>query len=979
MMLGSPCTVLVGRWSFVMMPVLLCWGASVVAAEPLDEWKVSLQHGKYDESIDGLNAYLMSGELPSEKRIRAAILLSRAQRETGKYDAAVETLRAGIKADGDSAELWAHLAAVYFEQGEYPRTAGAIRKSLDFESQQPLARLIRAQLMIEQGDVQKAVAEFRWFVRHYNRVQPTDAESIMIIASGSAEYARYDNVTQIFKFIVNTLCPDALKDDELHWQAMVLSGELLLEKYNEGQAHPEFDAALKVNEHCVPALVGFGISAIQDRKYEIADGFADKALDVNPSSIDALLIKADVAIFASEFESASEFVKRAMEVNPIHQGTLAREAYIAFEAGEKPSLEEIKQALTHLKAGSYAKIDEENSFLKTLKTIARRNPKPGVYLSTLGTFFDARLQYPYAEVFYQSAIDVMPELSAPQTSLGLLAMRTGDVDRAKEILDGAFEADPFHVRVSNMRKVLGVLKSYETVETDHFIIHAHESEMVLAHEMANYLEDIYPELVSRYGYEPPARTHFEIYSDTKDQNAHAWFSARMTGMPWIQTIGASTGRIVALASPQKTQKKYHWARVLRHEFVHILTLQKTEFNIPHWYTEAIAVTEENIEMPESWQEMLQDRVPRDRVFKIANLNSGFQRPKDRTDWSMAYCQSWLCAQCLTAEFGDGAVRKLLDAYRTTRDSKTAFEAAFGSPLDEFEKTYRDYLTTRLKDIDAKRSPRMPSGKALRKLIEDDPDDVNAKVMLARILFVVRRTDDAIALLDEALELDEDHPEACALRAFQLAASGDADDAKAFLDHVHTQLDSNGTLNASTLQVASRVSLLLGETERAKQYAERGIENFPLEVDFQKSLLKWAEETDGDANALWSPLVAIASNEYDNVEARKRLARLAVTRKQSADALKWAEEAIFIDAMDADMHRIVANAAVELKQSKRAIQAFETLDRLNVMTPAEQFEFAKLLKRTGQRERAKSLLNEVLQSDADHKEARTLLKILDQGL
>ena len=61
--------------------------------------------------------------------------------------------------------------------------------------------------------------------------------------------------------------------------------------------------------------------------------------------------------------------------------------------------------------------------------------------------------------------------------------------------------------------------------------------------MAEYLEEIYPELTALFGYEPKQRTQIELYNTAKGVTAHQWFSARMIGLPWVQTIGASTGVI----------------------------------------------------------------------------------------------------------------------------------------------------------------------------------------------------------------------------------------------------------------------------------------------------------------------------------------------------------------------------------------------------------------------------------------------------
>ena len=139
----------------------------------------------------------------------------------------------------------------------------------------------------------------------------------------------------------------------------------------------------------------------------------------------------------------------------------------------------------------------------------------------------------------------------PRSALGLLSMRTGRLAEAREILDQAFESDPFHVRVSNMRKVVKLLEGYETLETEHFLIrYDSAADRILARYLAEYLESVYPGMVAEYGHAPAQKTQFELFHKAKGVSAHSWFSARLVGLPWIQTIGASTGMIVALSSPK---------------------------------------------------------------------------------------------------------------------------------------------------------------------------------------------------------------------------------------------------------------------------------------------------------------------------------------------------------------------------------------------------------------------------------------------
>src|SRR5262249_25740191 len=147
---------------------------------------------------------------------------------------------------------------------------------------EPWARLIQAHLWTEAGRLKEAEEGYRWFVRFYNRSQPADAETILIVAEGTLQYARWKSVSQIFDFVLNTLCVDALKNDANCWQSRLLSGRLLLEKYNRAQGVPELQKGLAINPHSAELLTALGQAAAQDFDWDEAREYAVKALAVNP-------------------------------------------------------------------------------------------------------------------------------------------------------------------------------------------------------------------------------------------------------------------------------------------------------------------------------------------------------------------------------------------------------------------------------------------------------------------------------------------------------------------------------------------------------------------------------------------------------------------------------------------------------------------------------------------------------------------------
>ena len=55
--------------------------------------------------------------------------------------------------------------------------------------------------------------------------------------------------------------------------------------------------------------------------------------------------------------------------------------------------------------------------------------------------------------------------------------------------------------------------------------------------------------MKKFGFQPEGKSLFEIFSRAKNTDGHGWFSARMVGLPYIGTVGACAGRMVAMQSP----------------------------------------------------------------------------------------------------------------------------------------------------------------------------------------------------------------------------------------------------------------------------------------------------------------------------------------------------------------------------------------------------------------------------------------------
>lgn len=954
--------------------VALTFGTAIANEDALLEAQSELQSGNYEAAQKWFGKILDDAETDADILSPAFFGMSRTHSEVGNYLKAIAVVERGVEKLPESSRLWARLGELHYLTGEYAKARREVQRALDLDSQDLLALLMNAHLLTETGQIEQATSEYRAFVRIYNRLQPTEWQTLLTIGEGAAVYARWESVSQIFRFVVNTLCPDALKDNDQCWQAYVLSGNLLLEKYNEGQALPEFHSALKINSKCVPALVAMARASLQDSKFETAEDFADRALSINPRSVAALQVKAVVEILSDDESTAREFLSLALEVNPKDQESLGYLAAIEIQQDVEVTPQQYEEILTETESSQLP--DESRPFQTIWNELANRNSSPGVFLETLGATLDARRKYDEAEVFYRKAIELMPQLAGPKTSLGMLYMRTGRIDEAEKILDDAFDADPFHVRVSNMRKVLDVLQSYDAIDTDHFVVRAAKEDRLLAKMVSEYLEEIYPELTDRYGFEPPVRSQFEIYSEAKDQSGHAWFSTRMIGLPWIQTVGASTGKIVAITSPNESEKKFNWMRVVRHEFVHVITLQKTNFNIPHWFTEAISVTEENIEMPIDWQLLLLERYESDTLFNLSNLNNGFQKPEGPGDWTLAYCQSYLYAQHLQDEFGDDALRRLLDAFQKTSSTTEAFEIAFDAAIDEFEDKYVDFIERKIRSIRHARQPERLSIEEAQQLVAEEPDNSTAHSEFAFALFQrIGLQEQVIESAEKAIELNGKEPLANAIKALELLSTEKNQAALSLLE----QSSVTSTQDPFFLQVQAKAYQANDRFKDAEEVLKFVIARFPLETQYYEQLLELYDLHKPDSEEIQSILELLAARDYDDISSRKRLAKLSAARQDHEAAIRWAREAIAVDSLDANMHRIYANHLNSAKEYEQAVVAYENLMLLDHATVEDQLAFAKLLRKQKETQRAKSVLRRLLNEDPQHQAAKTLLKIIESGL
>jgi Tfp pilus assembly protein PilF len=875
--------------------------ALLVALVPQTSWAQSLQaaraafqKGNYAEAQETYTDLLKN----ADHVVPASLGLSHALESEGKYTEALQAIEAALKKNPTSSDLLARKAELLFDRGQWDAALVAARQAIKLKDDCFLARWVVGQVLRDGGDWPKADEEFRWFVRTYTKRSDEDKdisnpEELRLVGLAGLERARYHHLADQYEFILNDLFNDALKNDKLFWQAAYEKGRVYLEKHNKRDAATAFDLALKINPRATEVFVARGMSAFAQMEIKDADLAADQALAINPNHIDALRLKAAVHLFSNENDKAMALLEQARKINPRSEPTLAQIA-----------------AVLHVEK-------KTKEFDSLAADVAKYNPKAWRFNVELGQQLEARKLFLDAEGFFKKAVELEPKMPEGNEELGMLYLRLGNEKEARKLLSDAFDADPFNVRVDNSLKVLDHLEKYKTATTPHYILKFDpKNDERLARFVLHYLEGLHEELAKKFDYQPKRPFLIEIF------NKHEMFSGRVVALPDLHTIGACTGRMMAMVSTHDRSKiigkPFNWVRVLRHEVVHLYNLDQTKFQIPHWFTEGLAVTMEGKATPPSWNYLLSEKLREDDLLNLDNILLGFVRPRSPEQWQQAYLQSQLYVEYMTKTHGEASIGKLLGAYAEGWNTDAALPKALGVKKAEFEKGYRAFIEQRVRDLPVPQVVKKRSLKELKDAYKKMPDDADTCAELAEKHWLIGDGKLALKYADEALVAKANHPLAAYVKAKALVGDKQVELAMATLT---TAVDANPDA-VKPLKLLAQLQFETKNFASAAESAEKGRKLEPFDSGWLVILAKVYLQTK-DEEKLMDVLKSVAASDPDDLVSRRKLADYYDKAKMPAEAERYAWEIMEIDVKDADAQRIL----IESLQAQNKEEKLKTVKRL----------------------------------------------------
>lgn len=556
---------------------------------------------------------------------------------------------------------------------------GDIREALDLIEGNDTMRALRLSAQAHEllGDLDAVRASTDTATARLARLQSNDAETltegvrILIIRARTVGVEQGAGDYELMVQLLATVRDDL---DRLYWPARLAEAKLLDARDNRPQAREALLETLALNPGSAEAWRALGEAHVRGFNFDAAEAVAielDRLTDrMRPGATSpyATLIRAKALLRQKEPRLAGETLDELLDEHPTMREALALGAAIAAVYRATEAEQEILATLEQLSPGT-----------------ALGHYEAGVQLA------DWR-QYAPAMAHLTEATKRQPAWPEPWIELGLLAMQAAEDETSIAALERATQLDPFNVRAKNTLRLATELATYERVETDHFTIRYRSGpDAILANEVAPIMERIHARVAgpdnNGLAHEPDRKTVIDLMP------SHAWFAVRITGMPDIFTIAASTGPAIAMETPRpnagSTHRGYDWPRVLQHEYVHTVGLSRTKNRVPHWFTEAQAVFLEDGPWDENRARSLTVALETDQLFPLDELSLGFIRPRKPGDRSLAYAQSAWLYEYIVERFGSQAPLELMDAYAAGETQREAFTSVLSIDQDDLE---ADFLT-----------------------------------------------------------------------------------------------------------------------------------------------------------------------------------------------------------------------------------------------------------------------------------------------
>lgn len=929
--------------------------ATTRPAASLESARERYLRGEYDQAIQ------IYDELKHQAAYAISAACGRAEidLQRGDYADGIERFMTLARPGESSADWHASLAALLVEVGRYPEAEQHNRRALAIDPRHYRASWQLGQLLEELGRYEDARSAYARFEQTATEGPlPEHPEELTWLGEGFLRHtvlSRNPNLAQRTKHVLQEIYQEAFDHvDVQYWPARLAAAELLLEKHNLNEATDDFSRIIEQNPHVPAAHTGLGQIAVERWDLDKAETHAQAALAINPRFVPAHLLIAELRIIDRHFREAAAAVDKALETNAYSIPALSLRAAIQLTVGD-------------LEASR-----------KTQEQVAGHCPRSAVLHYWLGKTLSLSRQFTAAEEHLRRAVEYAPFWPEPRTELGQVYMENGEEDKARGELEASFALDRFNLRTFTVLNLLDQLDRFARWNTPHFIIRYDEAQdFALAPLVAEALEEMYPEICAACGYQPEKPTVVELFPD------HFGFSVRISARPFISTVGACSGRVIAMAAPRRDSAfgSFNWKTVLRHEFTHTVTLEATGNRIPRWLTEGLAVLQEP--PPRSWQvkQLLSAAVRKNDLYTTEALDWGFIRPSKPGGQGLTYAQGAWMVEYLCQRYGKGVLSDLQDGFRQGLPQPRVFEQVLKCTPEAFDRDFRAWAQQQVDQWGLPKAADDDPDKLLIQL-KDRPHAPNLLARMAMVQLSQGNFDSAEATVRQVIPMVEQWPSAGSNPSPNVATT-----TQPWALPVEAETSAREAI--AQVLVASMLSMT-DDTERTRLrresephlrrlhelapenpvgikylgYVEQGEERWPEAIAlYRRYLTRYPEDPDPhrrlaaiyretqDMEAAISELHALFRLVDDDAYVARQLASLYADRHDAKSAIPWWHRSLEIDPYDLPTHRALAESYLDCQKYDAAEQEYRLMARWLPDDASISEALNKLRELVGQSEKA----------------------------
>jgi tetratricopeptide (TPR) repeat protein len=483
-------------------------------------------------------------------------------------------------------------------------------------------------------------------------------------------------------------------------------GMLFHERFNNEEAAKLYEEALGIDPKS--ALAYLGLAELS------AEGFDDKAAEyisraiaLDPKMVEAHEFLANMLLEDLKIDEAGKEADTAIEFSP-YAGAGAGANSDALDAMAVHAAIDVLQD----------KNAEADAWLAKIKAV---NPGYGEGYAIVARHLVLNRRFEDGVAYYRKAIAADPKGWAVRSELGINLMRLGQEDEPKQLLEESYLNGQTDAATSNSIKLLESYKNFVTYKDDTTILKLNKSEADL---LRPYFEEQLHKAIATYSAKYKMTltgpVQLEVYPD------HTDFEVRALGMPGLGALGVTFGQVVAMDSPSgRVPGEFNWGATLWHEMSHVFILTATNYRVPRWFTEGLAVHEEGQANPE-WANRLTPEVvsaiKAKKLLPVADMDKGFIFSEYPGQVLVSYYQAGTICDYIAERWGNDAILGMVHSFAELKTTPEAIQANLDETPEQFDKDYAVWLDKRVGTTVASFDAWREQLKALVGMAEKNDDD-----------------------------------------------------------------------------------------------------------------------------------------------------------------------------------------------------------------------------------------------------------------